>query len=178
MLNSLVETWYVPRTAGSRTDQYLVQKTGPPIELSVFTRSPPPARQLMSCGSVSFRPRSEQPSSVRPGISNPVKSTNAGSETAAGLPMALIHSRLKAMLEAFFPSKPKTILLRLIASHCAWCTALDRVDVSQKKNCHLHIISHRALCCLTCPLSRVWCLSVVSRVRCLCSVCPAQAPRQ
>ena len=66
------------------------------------------------------------------------------------------------------------------ASHCAWCTALDRVDVSQK-NCHLHIISHRALCCLTCPLSRVWCRSVVSRVRCpvcLCSVCPAQAPRQ
>ena len=26
----------------------------------------------------------------------------------------------------------------------------------------------------TCPLSRVWCLPVVSRVRCLRSVCPAQ----
>ena len=34
--------------------------------------------------------------------------------------------------------------------------------------------SHSALCCHTCPLSRVWCLPVVSRVRCLRSVCPAQ----
>ena len=69
---------------------------------------------------------------------------------------------------------------RCRTSLCACCTALDRVDVSQK-NCHLHIISHRALCCFTCPLSRVWCLSVFSRVRCpvcLCPVCPAQAPRQ
>ena len=33
--------------------------------------------------------------------------------------------------------------------------------------------SHSALCCRTCPLSRVWCLPVVSRVRCLRSVCPA-----
>ena len=52
-------------------------------------------------------------------------------------------------------------------SLCAWCTALDRVDVSTKKNRHLHHITS--------------CLSVVSRVRCLvclCSVCPAQDPRQ
>ena len=49
--------------------------------------------------------------------------------------------------------------------------------VSLPKNCHLHIISHRALCCLTCPLSRVSCLFVVSPV-CLCSVSPALAPRQ
>ena len=28
-------------------------------------------------------------------------------------------------------------------------------------------------CCHTCPLPRVWCLPVVSRVRCLRSVCPA-----
>ena len=34
--------------------------------------------------------------------------------------------------------------------------------------------SHSALCCHTCPLSRVWCLPVVSRVRCLRSVCPAK----
>ena len=51
------------------------------------------------------------------------------------------------------------------ASHCAWCTALDRVDVSQQK---LPFASYHIV------------LSVVSRVRCpvcLCSVCPAQDPR-
>ena len=48
------------------------------------------------------------------------------------------------------------------ASHCAWCTALDRVDVSQKNaTC---IISHHALCCLTCPLSRVFVLCVLPRI--------------
>ena len=64
------------------------------------------------------------------------------------------------------------------ASLCAPCTALDRAESKQK--CTTIIISHCALCCLTCPLSRVSRLSVVSRVRCpvcLCSVCPAQAPR-
>ena len=62
------------------------------------------------------------------------------------------------------------------ASLCASSTALDHAESQQK--CTTIIISHCALCCLTCPLSRVWCLSVVSRVRCLCSVCPAQAPTQ
>ena len=59
------------------------------------------------------------------------------------------------------------------ASHCAWCTTLDRVDVSQKKNCHLHHITSCSL------LFHVSCLSVVSRVRCpvcrvslCCLTCP------
>ena len=47
------------------------------------------------------------------------------------------------------------------ASLCASCTALDQAESKQK--CTTIIISHCALCSLTCPLSRVWCLSVVSR---------------
>ena len=42
------------------------------------------------------------------------------------------------------------------------CTALDHAESQQK--CTTIIISHCALCCLTCPLSRVWCLSVVESV--------------
>ena len=55
------------------------------------------------------------------------------------------------------------------ASLCASCTALNHADSQQK--CTTIIISHCVLCCLTCPLSRVWCVSVVSRVRCpVCGV--------
>ena len=57
------------------------------------------------------------------------------------------------------------------ASHCALCTAPDHVESCRKCSTHHHIT---ICCCHTCPLSRVWCLPVVSRVRCLRSVCPAQ----
>ena len=48
-----------------------------------------------------------------------------------------------------------------------------RTTMSLVKNSQpsYHIVS---LCFHTCPLSRVWCLPVVSRVRCLRSVGPAQ----